>query len=235
MTALVVEGLEVRYGAVRAVRDLSFTVEPGEIVGLIGPNGAGQSSTLHAIMLLLGRHRPGASRRRIALGRKPEDVARSGIALVPEGRRIFGELSVEENLRLGLDRQALSVRSGGADRAHLELFRIAARDSKPCRGRPLGRPAAAAGRSPRPRRGARCPAARRAVARARARGVESSSTRSPRFARPASPCSSSEQRTAAHHCARRPQPRALERGAPRLTLGRDDAADTEKLMAAHFS
>src|SRR3954466_15112379 len=103
MTALAVEGLEVRYGAVRAVRDLSLTVEPGEIVGLIGPNGAGKSSTLHAIMgaapVTSGDIRLGGAS---LLGRKPEDVARGGIALVPEGRRIFGELSVEENLRLGL-------------------------------------------------------------------------------------------------------------------------------------
>ena len=47
---LAVEGLDVRYGGVHAVRSLSFTVAPGEIVGLIGPNGAGKSSTLHAIM-----------------------------------------------------------------------------------------------------------------------------------------------------------------------------------------
>ena len=50
MTALALEGLSVRYGAVDAVRDLSLEVKPGEIVGLIGPNGAGKSSTLHAIM-----------------------------------------------------------------------------------------------------------------------------------------------------------------------------------------
>jgi len=103
MTALVVEDLEVRYGAVRAVRGLSLTVEPGEIVGLIGPNGAGKSSTLPAIMgaapVAAGDIRLGGAS---LLGRRPEDVARSGIALVPEGRRIFGELSVEENLRLGL-------------------------------------------------------------------------------------------------------------------------------------
>jgi branched-chain amino acid transport system ATP-binding protein len=103
MTALVVDALEVRYGAVRAVRGLSLTVEPGEIVGLIGPNGAGKSSTLHAIMgaapVASGDVRLGGAS---LLGRKPEDVARSGIALVPEGRRIFGELTVEENLRLGL-------------------------------------------------------------------------------------------------------------------------------------
>jgi branched-chain amino acid transport system ATP-binding protein len=95
--------LDVRYGGVPAVRNLSLQIEPGEIVGLIGPNGAGKSTTLHAIMGMLPAHGgdirlAGASLR----GKAPEVVARSGIALVPEGRRIFGELTVEENLRLGL-------------------------------------------------------------------------------------------------------------------------------------
>src|SRR5882724_6232035 len=102
MTTLVVEDLEVRYGAVRAVRGLSLEVKPGEIVGLIGPNGAGKSSTLHAIMgaapVSGGDVRFGG---RSLRGRASEDIARSGIALVPEGRRIFAELTVEENLRLG--------------------------------------------------------------------------------------------------------------------------------------
>jgi branched-chain amino acid transport system ATP-binding protein len=102
VSGLVLDGLDVRYGAVHAVRGLSFDVAPGEIVGLIGANGAGKSSTLHAIMGAVpatGDVRlDGASLR----GRRPEDVARAGIALVPEGRRIFGELTVEENLRLGL-------------------------------------------------------------------------------------------------------------------------------------
>ncbi len=101
--ALAVSGLEVRYGPVAAVRGLSLEVAPGEIVGLIGPNGAGKSSTLHAIM---GHVRPSAGDVRLGerslRGRPPEAVARSGIALVPEGRRIFGELTVDENLRLGL-------------------------------------------------------------------------------------------------------------------------------------
>ena len=99
---LVVDGLDVRYGGVHAVRGLSFTVEPGEIVGLIGPNGAGKSSTLHAIMGLAPASGSVRLRDRELLGRRPEDIARSGIALVPEGRRIFAELTVEENLRLGL-------------------------------------------------------------------------------------------------------------------------------------
>jgi branched-chain amino acid transport system ATP-binding protein len=101
--ALAVEQLEVRHGAVTAVRGLSLTVDRGEIVGLIGPNGAGKSSTLHAIM---GAVRPAAGDVRVegesVVGRRPEDVARKGVALVPEGRRIFAELSVDENLRLGL-------------------------------------------------------------------------------------------------------------------------------------
>ena len=124
MRTLVVEHLDVRYGGVHAVRDLSFEVAPGEIVGLIGANGAGKSSTLHAIMGVApatGEVRLGDVSLR---GRRPEDVARDGIALVPEGRRIFAELTVEENLRLGL---AARRTRGGADavfRGVYELFPI---------------------------------------------------------------------------------------------------------------
>jgi len=103
VSKLVVENLRVRYGAVEAVRGLSLEVRPGEIVGLIGPNGAGKSSTLHAIMgaapVSGGDVRLGGAS---LVGRRSEDVARSGVALVPEGRRIFAELTVEENLQLGL-------------------------------------------------------------------------------------------------------------------------------------
>jgi branched-chain amino acid transport system ATP-binding protein len=101
--ALVVDDLQVTHGGVTAVRGLTFTVDRGEIVGLIGPNGAGKSSTLHAIM---GAVRPTAGDVRIngasVVGRRPEDVARRGVALVPEGRRIFADLTVQENLELGL-------------------------------------------------------------------------------------------------------------------------------------
>jgi branched-chain amino acid transport system ATP-binding protein len=99
---LVVEDLAVHHGAVDAVRGISFEVDRGEIVGLIGPNGAGKSSTLHAVMGLV-RVAGGDVRMngRSLVGRRPEDVARAGIALVPEGRRIFAELTVDENLRLG--------------------------------------------------------------------------------------------------------------------------------------
>jgi branched-chain amino acid transport system ATP-binding protein len=103
MSVLSLQELDVRHGGVHAVRGLSLTVGPGEIVGLIGANGAGKSSTLHAIMGIApvsgGEIRLGEQSLR---GRRPEDIARSGVALVPEGRRIFAELTVEENLRLGL-------------------------------------------------------------------------------------------------------------------------------------
>jgi len=122
---LVVSDLEVRYGSVAAVRGVSFEVAPGEIVGLIGPNGAGKSSTLHAIMGLV-RVTDGDLRlgERSLRGRSPEAVARSGIALVPEGRRIFAELTVDENLRLGLSaRRSTEGAAGDVERA-LELFPV---------------------------------------------------------------------------------------------------------------
>jgi branched-chain amino acid transport system ATP-binding protein len=124
VTALVVENLSVRYGAVEAVRGLSLEVRPGQIVGLIGPNGAGKSSTLHAIMgsapITGGDVRlDGKS----VVGRRPEQVARRGVALVPEGRRIFGELTVEENLRLGLAGRSSRKNGNGLAQAN-ELFPV---------------------------------------------------------------------------------------------------------------
>jgi branched-chain amino acid transport system ATP-binding protein len=101
--ALEIEGLWVSYGSVPAVRQLALTVGAGEIVGLIGPNGAGKSTTLHTIVGLVPA-RSGDIRVNgtSIVGRKPEAIARGGVSLVPEGRRIFAELTVEENLRLGL-------------------------------------------------------------------------------------------------------------------------------------
>ncbi len=101
---------------------LSLTVAPGEIVGLIGPNGAGKSSTLHAIMGLVAASGSVRLGDRELVGLPPEDVARGGLALVPEGRRIFAELTVEENLRLGL--AARRTRGGTDFTAVYELFPI---------------------------------------------------------------------------------------------------------------
>ena len=101
--ALELDSVEVRYGSVSAVRDLTLRVGKGEIVGLIGPNGAGKSTTLNAIMGLLPVHRGEIRLRGAPLRRRSaESIARAGMALVPEGRRIFGDFTVEENLRLGL-------------------------------------------------------------------------------------------------------------------------------------
>ena len=100
--ALAVEGLEVRYDGVPAVRGIDLEIGRGEIVGLVGPNGAGKSSALHAIM---GVVRVSGGDVRLAgrsiRGRRPEQIARDGVALVPEGRHVYASLTVEENLRLG--------------------------------------------------------------------------------------------------------------------------------------
>lgn len=100
--ALVVEGLSVSYGRVRAVRDVSFTAPAGSLVTLVGANGAGKTSVLGAIAGLV---KPAAGRVRFD-GR---DVTRSpshrlvgdGLVLVPEGRQILATLTVHENLQLG--------------------------------------------------------------------------------------------------------------------------------------
>jgi branched-chain amino acid transport system ATP-binding protein len=119
--ALEVRALAVAYGGVPAVWNLSFTVGAGEIVGLIGPNGAGKSTTLHAItglvpisageVILSGD---------IVHGKAPEKIAAAGISLVPEGRRLYGELTVEENLRLGL----AARREPGDDEALADAFEL---------------------------------------------------------------------------------------------------------------
>ena len=102
MTLLAVEDLEVRYGRTRAVQGVSLTLEAGEIVTVLGANGAGKSSLLRAIQ---GTTTPAAGRVRY----RGEDITRwsaprrvaHGLVLVPEGRQIFVSLTVHENLLLG--------------------------------------------------------------------------------------------------------------------------------------
>ena len=99
---LTVSDLAVRYGGVSAVRSVSFTVEPGQSVGLIGANGAGKTSTLRALMGLVPRAAGSVRFGDRDLAKVPaRDMVRLGIGYVPEGRHVFAGLSVEKNLLLG--------------------------------------------------------------------------------------------------------------------------------------
>ncbi len=99
---LEVKDLRVRYGTVEAVKGLSFQVSTGAIVSLIGANGAGKTSSLRALTGLV-KPSGGEVRFENALlnGLAPHDIVRLGIALVPEGRRLFPKMTVLENLRMG--------------------------------------------------------------------------------------------------------------------------------------
>jgi branched-chain amino acid transport system ATP-binding protein len=104
--SLTIEGIDAGYGAVRVLEDVSIRVGSGETVVLLGTNGNGKSTLMKSVM---GIVRPGAGRivaeiegeRHDLVGRTTEDIVDLGIALVPEGRRLFPRLSVEENLLLG--------------------------------------------------------------------------------------------------------------------------------------
>lgn len=103
MTELLrVDDIHVHYGRLAAVRGVSFGVNRGEIVCVVGPNGAGKSTTLLTIAGVLS---PTCGTVHVAgtptVGFTPERVARLGLSMVPEGRHIFGSLTVEENLRIG--------------------------------------------------------------------------------------------------------------------------------------
>ena len=96
-----VASLKVRYGAIEAVRGLDLSVGKGEIVALLGANGAGKSSTLAAISGLAHWSGEIVFDGQSLQGHSPEAITRAGIGLVPEGRRIFAGLTVSENLLLG--------------------------------------------------------------------------------------------------------------------------------------
>lgn len=132
---LEVQQLEVRYGSVRAVRGLDLSIATGETVGLIGPNGAGKTTTLMAIMGAVPIHSGDVSfNGRSLKGHSSENIARGGIALVPEGRQIFGGFTVAENLRLGiLGRRSPDGLADDLEWVH-SLFPIVAEFSK----RPAG-------------------------------------------------------------------------------------------------
>ena len=115
-TLLKVEGINVYYGAIHAIKDISFQVNQGEIVTLIGANGAGKTTTLQTVSGLL-HSRTGSIE---FLGENPSGVpahkfVAKGLAQVPEGRRVFLQMTVEENLEMGA-----YTRSGGGIDADME-------------------------------------------------------------------------------------------------------------------
>jgi branched-chain amino acid transport system ATP-binding protein len=109
MALLEIRDLVVRYGEIEALRGISFAVEQGQVVTLLGANGAGKSTTLRAIS---GLSKPAAGDilfdgKSIA-GLRPEAIVRLGISHVPEGRRIFPGLTVKENIMLGASNRRVS-------------------------------------------------------------------------------------------------------------------------------
>ena len=135
--ALEIRGLDAGYGAVRVLEDVSLTVGAGETVALLGTNGNGKTTLMRCAMGLL---RPARGSIRLLLdgeaielvGRPPEEIVDLGVALVPEGRRLFPRLGVEDNLMLGAYRRAARA----ALRANLDFCydcfpRLAERRAQP--------------------------------------------------------------------------------------------------------
>ncbi len=110
MLRLAIEGLEAGYGAVRALHGVSLEVRQGETVALLGTNGNGKSTLMKCIMGLLSPSRGSivleTDGERVDLtGKRPHEIVALGVAMVPEGRRLFPKLSVRENLLLGAFRR----------------------------------------------------------------------------------------------------------------------------------
>ncbi|HEY8861545.1 MAG TPA: ABC transporter ATP-binding protein [Candidatus Limnocylindria bacterium] len=124
MSGLEVRGLHAYYGDSHVLQGVDVDVRDGEAVALVGRNGAGKTTTIAAIM---GSIRPRAGSVRVGTsevaGQPAHRIARAGVALVPQGRRIFAELSVRENLHLA----ARAVTGGWNERRVLELFPALAR------------------------------------------------------------------------------------------------------------
>ncbi len=119
---LSIHDLSVNYGGIEAVKGISFDVHEGEIVTLIGANGAGKSSTLRTIAGLV---KPSGGtinfRGDNITGRDATTIVKKGITLVPEGRRVFAQMTVEENLEMGAFTRANSTVEPGLEKVY-ELF-----------------------------------------------------------------------------------------------------------------
>jgi branched-chain amino acid transport system ATP-binding protein len=124
-----ISNLSVHYGRVRAVQGLSLEVNEGELVGLVGHNGAGKTTTL---MTITGVVKPASGdilfNGHSLVGKTPDAILRAGITLVPEGRRIFGRLSVGENLKIGTTTRKDRKRADQDIKELLERFPVLERD-----------------------------------------------------------------------------------------------------------
>jgi branched-chain amino acid transport system ATP-binding protein len=121
---LLIENLSVSYGAVQALKDVSIEVPHGSVTAVIGANGAGKSTLMRT---LAGLEKPQSGQDtfngEVISGRKPEDIVRMGIALVPEGRSTIPELTVEDNLKLGGMWRSHAQRNASLSRAY-SLFPV---------------------------------------------------------------------------------------------------------------
>ena len=101
-SGLVVKNLKVNYGAIGAVKDISFTLTPGELVAVIGANGAGKSTLIRSLSGLVAPTSGSATWKGSSLlGKRPEQLVREGIVHIAEGKAVIPELTVAENLALG--------------------------------------------------------------------------------------------------------------------------------------
>ena len=162
--ALTVSGLDCFYGEVQVLHGMSLTLRKGEVLCVLGRNGAGKTTLLKAIMGLVpasaGSIRLGE---RELVGLPPHEVPQAGIAYVPQGRRLFAEMSVAENIEIGLMARG---KGRGCARCRARPLPDPARTAQPTLGHAVGRRAADAGDGAGTLPGARRAAARRADRRA---------------------------------------------------------------------
>lgn len=131
MAVLTVKDINVYYGSIHAIKDVSFEVNEGEIVTLIGANGAGKSTTLNTIAGLLKTATGEIIFNEENITKEPAyKMVSKGLALVPEGRRIFQQLSVKENLEMGAYTQDNSVIPGRMERVFSHFSRLKERISQ---------------------------------------------------------------------------------------------------------
>lgn len=122
---LEVKNINVYYGSIHAIKDISFSVEQGEVVALIGANGAGKSTILKTISGLLRTKTGSISFQNQSITTTiPHKIVAQGLAHVPEGRRIFAQMSVEENLEMGAYTRSNSEIAPGLERVYERFPRL---------------------------------------------------------------------------------------------------------------